>query len=163
MITGNGDGHHGPHFRPAFDCHDSIGNSTHSENPGLGRSDDGAELVDLIHAEVADSEGGVGDVRRAQLADTSAFENVATVGSDFGQGCGVSVGNDGGYNAVVDGDCYTHVHVRVNVDPFGAPTGVEARMFQQDAGSERDQEVRVSNADDVSALDFYHDAFAKLV
>ena len=55
-------GHHGPDCGLAIDRHDAIGNAPHREYRGLRRADDGAERVDAVHAEVADGEGGAGDI-----------------------------------------------------------------------------------------------------
>src|ERR1022692_2999252 len=57
----------------------ALGDAAHREDCGLRRGDDRAELVHVIHAEVADGERGVGNVGRAQLSCPCALGHVATL------------------------------------------------------------------------------------
>ena len=51
-----------------------------------------------------------------------------------------------------DGDA--HIYVIVKANPFGAPACIQSRMLQQNACHQRDQQIGMSDADLVRALDF---------
>ena len=58
MIAGHGDPHHVRHSRSALRSHHHLLlGAAHGEDAGLGRVDDGRELVDPEHTQVGDGEG----------------------------------------------------------------------------------------------------------
>ena len=77
MIARESQSHHGADCGPAVDGYDAVGDRAHGENRGLRRGNDGAEGVHVIHAEVADGEGGVGKVGGTQLPGTRPLGHVA--------------------------------------------------------------------------------------
>src|ERR1022692_1202163 len=134
VIAWDGERHHGPDRGLALHGYDPVGNASDRENRGLRRGDDRAELIDLIHAEVADSKCGVGNIRWPQLPCLRALGYVAPLDGDLSQACGVRVVNDGSNHAVVYRNGDAHVHVIVKANSLGAPARVQSRMLQQHAG-----------------------------
>src|SRR6266566_2643951 len=68
MITGESYDHYRTDAGLPVHWHNAIGNAPHGENRRLGRIDDGAESVNLIHPKIADSESRARNVGRAQTA-----------------------------------------------------------------------------------------------
>jgi len=160
VIARDGQRHYGANGWFAIDGNDAIGDAADGENCRLGWSDDRAEVVDLIHAEVADRECGIGDVGGVQLASASALGNIATLDGDLGQARSVSIWDDGGNDSVIYCNRYAHVDVIVEANALARPTGVQPGMFEQNAGNQRHQQVCMRDADLLRALDFSDDAVA---
>ncbi len=102
--------------------HDPVGDAPNRENRSLWRRDDRAELIDLIHAEIADGERGIGDVGGPQLPCPRALGDVAPLDRDFRQTRGMRVVNYRGNHSIIDRDRDPHVHVIVQANSFGSPT-----------------------------------------
>ena len=72
---------------------------------------------------------------------------------------GVCVGDYGGDHAVVHRNGDAHVHVIVKTNAFRSPAGIQSRMLQQHARGQRDQQIRVRDADVVRAFDLRRPLF----
>ncbi len=128
--------HHGPNFDSSFDSsfglalhgHDAIDYGSNRENGGLRRRDDRAELIHLIHPEVADGEGGIRNVGWPQFPGPRSIGDVPSLRRDFRQTRAMRVVYHRGDHAIIDRDGDSHVHVIVQANPLDAPTSIEAGM-----------------------------------
>src|ERR1700686_5164734 len=89
VITGESHGHHGTDSRLAIDGDHAVSDTAYRENRRLRRDNNRCELVHMIHAEIADGEGGIGDVGGAQLFCPRSLCHVATLLRNFRKGRGV--------------------------------------------------------------------------
>ena len=60
--------HHRANRGLTIHCNNTVGNATDCKNRGLGRHDNGAESIDIIHAEICDRERSAGNIGRLQAA-----------------------------------------------------------------------------------------------
>src|SRR5579859_5330279 len=124
VVAGDGHSHHGPDGGLAVNGGDAVSNAPDSKDCSLRRRDDRAELVNLIHAEIADGESGVGDVGGTKLAGAGSVGDFAALLRDLGEAGGLGIRNYGGDYAIIHSDSDAHVHVIVKMNTLGAPAGV---------------------------------------
>ena len=67
------------------------------------------------------------------------------------------------YHSIIYSNRYSHVHVIVQVNSVCAPTGIQTRMLQQNAGYQGHEQVGVSDPNLMGRFDFFHDAIAILI
>ena len=99
----------------------SVDDASDGENSRLRRSNDGAELIDVIHAEITDGECRVRDVGRTQLPGPRALGNGAALAGDLREVRNVSVGDYSCDYAVVHRNGHTHIHVIVESNALRSP------------------------------------------
>jgi hypothetical protein len=143
MIAGDGKRHHGADRGLALHGYNAIGDAAHGKNRSLRRRDDGAELIHLIHAKVADRKCGIGNIRRPQLPSPRALGNVPPLNRYFSQTRSMSMVNHGGDYSIMDRNGDPHIHLIVQANGLRAPTCVQSWVFQQNAGHEGHQQIRM--------------------
>ena len=98
------------------------------QDRGLGRVDDGRELLDAHHAEVRDGEGRAGVLVRLQAPVAGALGQFARLGRDVDQRLRVGVANHRGDQAVLERDRQADVHARVLLDVIAGERRVDLRV-----------------------------------
>jgi hypothetical protein len=91
VVDGQGQGHRGAD-RDLVTVHDGLADGfADGEDGGLRRVDDGGELTDAVHAEVADGEGDADEFVRGELACPCPGGEVARFAGDLGERLAVGV------------------------------------------------------------------------
>ena len=85
MVARKRDRHDGTYARQAAHSHHSIGDSSHGQNRGLWRRDDGAERVDSEHTQVADGKRPASDIGGPQASGFGALRKIFPLRSDLSE------------------------------------------------------------------------------
>ena len=116
------------------------GDAADGQDGGLGRVDDGGEVVDAVHTQVGEGEGAALEVGEAQAASAGARAEVGELAGEFVEAVAAGVVDDGDEEALVDagGDA------DVDVGPFGDVVaregGVDAGVAGEGVGAGFDEE-----------------------
>src|SRR5690606_7081586 len=102
---------------------------------------DRGELVDAVHAQVADGERAAAELVRGELPGAGAIGEVVGRGGDLAEALAVGVAHDRDDEPVVEGDGDADVDVAVADDPVPGPRGVDLRVAAQRHRTGPDEQV----------------------
>ena len=163
MVGGKRQGHDRAHCDLAVDGNDAILDGADGKNGSLGLDDDGGELVDVEHAEIADGECGAGNVFGAEAIGAGAVGEVAALNGDFAEAEFRGVADYGGNDAIVDGHGDGDIDFGVQADGGAGPGAVDARVLREGAGDEGDEQVGMRELRAVRFFDVRQELIAGLV
>ncbi len=118
---------------PCFDYR-LLHDAAHGQDAGLGRIDDGGELVDVEHAEVRHAEGAAGVLLRLQAAFPGAAGHLLHLGGDLAERLPIGVAHHRRDQPVFHCDGDAQVHFVPVADPVVLPPGVAGGMRLQRRG-----------------------------
>jgi hypothetical protein len=121
--------------------HGLLHDATDGQDAGIGRVDDGGELLDAEHAQVGDGEGVAFPVLRLQLFLLGPLGVVAHFNADGAQGLSIGKTHHGHQQAFFHRHGHADVDVLVETDLIAQPAAVHLRMLLQGNGHGFDHHV----------------------